>query len=419
MQEGILVTPIIFIVGLLLLAAISSIGLRRIRFPYTIGLVVLGVIVAALGNYFDLPQPIHLTPDIIYYILLPTLIFSAAINIDVPLLWQNLAPVLLLAAPGLILSTVIVGGMVGVLTPLSFGAALLFGALISATDPVAVIALFEGLGTPKRLTMLVDGESLFNDATAIVLFNIIFAAISSGAWGAMTLVYAAGDFAVVFVGGILVGAAIGLINVPLMNLAKNDPLIEIAFSTVLAYTTFIVANYYLDVSGVMAVVGAGMVVSYRARKSLTPEVRQYLRNYWEYATFLANSFIFLLLGTTEFGLVPDLLHYQGIIAPVIYAIIAVTVARAVVVYGLIPILNKIERREPIDLRYQTVMFWGGLRGGVPLALVLSLPAGFAHGQLIFDLTLGVVLFTIVIQGTTISSLIHFFKLAKNGNTGNT
>jgi CPA1 family monovalent cation:H+ antiporter len=413
MAEGALVTPIFCVVSLLLVASASAIVLRRIGFPYTIGLVVIGILLGALAGHIDALEPVrrmHLTPDIILYIIVPTLVFEASVNIDSRLLVDNLIPVLGLAAPGLILATVITGILVTYLTPLPLGPAMLFGTLISATDPVAVIALFKELGAPKRLTLLVDGESLFNDATAIVLFNIVFAIVASGEWGLVTFLSGAFSFVSVFLGGFIIGAIIGYFMIRMVALADNDPLIEVAFSTVFAYAAFIIANYYLKVSGIMSVVGAGVVISWFGYTRFTPEAKQYLRQFWEYAAFVANSFIFLLIGLTEDYLFQDIIRKEGLIRYILVAVMAVTLARVAVVFGLVPMTNRLPGASPIGRGYRTVMFWGGLRGAVPLALCLSLPVDFSHRSLIIELTLGVVLFTLLIQGTTVRRLIDLFKL---------
>src|SRR4030095_2900855 len=183
----------------------------------------------------------------------------AAVQLNLPLLGRNLYPILLLALPGLILSTVIIGGLVGALTPLSWGAAMLFGALISATDPVAVIALFKHLRVPDRLSLLVEGESLFNDATAIVLFGLVLSTIGSDASGPMIAVKGTVTFVGVSLGGLGVGAILAALYAALVRFVEDDPLVEIALSMVLAYAAFVVADHYLHVSGIMALVGAGLV----------------------------------------------------------------------------------------------------------------------------------------------------------------
>lgn len=416
MQDEIFVRSIIYFVFLLFTAAISAILLKRVKFPYTIGLVLIGIFLNYLATVVPVLEPIRnikLTPDVILYVLLPTLIFSASFNIDSRMLVKNLVPVMMLAAPGLVISTVVTGFLMAWFTPLSLGSAMLFGALISATDPVAVVALFGEVGAPKRLNILVDGESLFNDATAIVVFRIIFGMIATGAtWGIASLIKGSMDFCTVFFGGLLVGGVIGYIIIKITSLAKNDPLIQIALSTVAAYVAFILADYYLKVSGVMSAMGAGIVLSWFGLTKYNPEVKQYMTQFWEYASFVGNSFIFLLLGLTEASLLEDFSQVSGLIVNVAIAVAVVTFARALVVYGLCPLLGKIRRKDSIDMPYQTVIFWGGLRGAVPLALSFSLATDFEHRRLIIELTLGVVLFTLLVQGTTISGLMRLFKLNK-------
>ena len=236
-EEGV-VTTVVGIIGLLLIAAATAIGLKRARLPYTVGLVLVGLVLGGVAHRTPLLEPFQqltLSPELILFVFLPTLIFESAFNLDFRLLSRNLAPVLTLAAPGLLISTAIVGGMVSWLTPLDLGPALLFGALISATDPVAVIALFKEVGAPKRLAILVEGESLFNDATAIVLFGIIFGVLQGGTLDAATVGDGVLEFAFVFLGGLVVGAAIGYIMIRSIALAEDEPLVEVALSTVVAY----------------------------------------------------------------------------------------------------------------------------------------------------------------------------------------
>ena len=399
---------VVGIVALLLIAAAAAIGVRRVHVPYVVGLVVVGIALGLLVERVEGLEPLRsltLTPEVIVFIFLPTLIFEAAFNLDSRLLSRNLAPVLMLAAPGLLISTLVAGGLVAALTPLSIGPALLFGALISATDPVAVIALFKEIGAPKRLGILVEGESLFNDAAAIVLFKIILAVLIAGAFGAETVGQGVLDFIVVFGGGVLVGGLIGYLMIRSIALAQDDPLIEVTLSTVVAYAAFIVAEHYLEVSGVMATVGAGVVIGAYGSTRFTPEVKAYLRQFWEYAAFVANSLIFLLVGLSV-----DLGTLTNHLAPIGWAIAAVLVARAVSVFGLVPALRVIPGTEPIGWRYQTILFWGGLRGAVALALALSLPAAFPERDLILALTIGVVLFTLFSGGLTIQRVMHHLGL---------
>ena len=411
MHEESIAIWVIGVVELLLLASLSAVVLRRVRFPYTIGLVIVGLLVAIAQDRLHVLTPIQhirLRPDVVLYLFLPTLVFPAAVQLDLRLVRQNLSPILLLAGPGVILSTVIVGGVVGALTPLSWGAALLFGALISASDPVAVMALFKDLKAPGRLSVLVDGESLLNDAVAIVLFSSVLSVMKADAVGAMTAVHGAVDLVLVSVGGAAVGAALAVVYARGARLAEDDPLVEIALSMVLAYTAFAVADYYLHVSGIIAVLVAGSVGGLLRRNRVGTDARAYLRHYWRYAEFVANSFVFLFLGIGGNMVLKRLLDGSAMgFAYIGYAVVAVTVARLIVVYGLIGLSNRYARTEPIDWRFQAIMFWGGgLRGALPLVMALSLPLAFEHRQLILDLTAGVVLFTLLVQGTTVGRLIR-------------
>jgi CPA1 family monovalent cation:H+ antiporter len=410
MHDG-LALWVVGVVEVLLLASLSAVVLRRLRFPYTIGLVLVGLLLTAAPEHLRLVGPIRgvwLTPDVVLYLFLPTLLFPAAVHLDARLLRRNLLPVLLLAGPGLLVSTLVVGGVVAALTPLSWGTALLFGALISATDPVAVVALFKDLNVPGRLAVLVDGESLLNDAVAIVLFTTVLTGMQSGAVGPTAVARGAVDFVVVSVGGVLVGAVLAVVYARVAGLAEDDALVEIALSMVLAFTAFVVAHHYLHVSGIMAVVAAGLVGGALRRNRIGPETRASLRHFWSYAEFVANSFVFLVLGIGGGAFVHRLLGGDlRALRDIACAVGAALLGRLIAVYGLITVSNRLARAEPIDWRHQAIIFWGGgLRGALPLVMALSLPPAFEARPLILDLTAGVVLFTLLVQGTTVGRLIR-------------
>lgn len=410
-----LLTAQIEILILLLVACLGAVTLKRLNFPYTIGLVIIGLglgLLSQAGLPLETLNALELSPDLILYIFVPPLIFESALNLDNRVLLKTLTPALILAGPGLLVSALIVGGSLAWLTPLSFGGALLFGALISATDPVAVIALFKELGVPKRLTMLVEGESMLNDATAIVMFDLVFAAIAAHEFGIDTVEQASVNVFVVLGGGLVIGAVIATIMGYSIAQARQNPLIQTTVTIIVAYAAFIAANYFFHVSGVISVMMAGIVVGRYAEHRLSPEIRQYLLEFWEYAAFIANSLIFLLVGITTAGFIFKLqISSIGLWQAVAWAIVMAIAARAVVVFGLTPLSNLIQRNsEPISWRYQAVAFWGGLRGAVALALALSLPNAFPNRELIIAMTLGVAIFTIIISGTTTSTVIHMLKL---------
>ncbi|MFQ5704739.1 MAG: cation:proton antiporter [Gemmatimonadales bacterium] len=410
MPEEPVLTLVVATVGLLLVAAMAAIGLRRLNLPFTVGLVVIGMALGCLTGRVEALEPlggITLSPELILFVFLPTLIFESAYNLDGRLLAKNMTPVLVLAVPGLLITTAIVGVLTFFLTPLSWGPALLFGALIAATDPVAVVALFKEVGAPKRLAILVEGESLLNDATAIVVFRILMGVVVAGTFGVATIGSGIADFVIVFAGGILVGGTIGYLMVASLRLADNDPLVEVTLSTVVAYAAFLLADHYLHVSGVMATLGAGLVISTYGSTRFTEETKSYLHRFWEYAAFVANSLIFLLVGMSV-----SLDLISRYLVPIGSIILVVLFARAVTVYGTAPAIARIPGSEPISWEYRTVLFWGGLKGAVGLALAMSLPAGFPGRDLIVTLTLGVVLFTLVAGGLSTGPLIRALGLAR-------
>lgn len=414
MHEDSILTSILIVAFLIFVASIIAIFVKKVRFPYTIGLLLAGVLIGYLSSRVGWMSPmrdLQLTPDIILFLILPTLLFEASINIDSKILFRNLAPILLMATIGLLISMTIVGLGISAATPLSLGAALLFGALISATDPVAVIALFKELGVPKRLSTLVDGESLFNDATAIVVFHILLGIVGAGtAFSSSIVIDGVGQFLVVFFGGLLVGLVIGGAMLWIIALEQKDHMVQAALTSVLAYLAFIVAEHFFHVSGVMAVVAAGVFGAWAGARVFDESMRAYVTEFWEYLAFVANSLIFLLMGMTEYHLFEDLDRYREAAGYILLGFVLTIVARLVVVYGLVPISNRLAPGARIEREDKAVIFWGGLRGAIPLALALGLPADFEHRILIIDLTLGVVLMSLLIQGTTVSTLLRKLKI---------
>ncbi|MGB3496263.1 MAG: cation:proton antiporter [Elainellaceae cyanobacterium] len=410
-----LLTAQIEILVLLLVACLGAVTLKRLNFPYTVGLVIIGLglgLLTQTGFPFETLNALTLSPNLILYIFVPPLIFESALNLDNRILLKTLTPALILAGPGLLISALIVGSSLAWLTPLSLGGAFLFGALISATDPVAVIALFKDFGVPKRLTMLVEGESMLNDATAIVLFDLVLGAIAAREFGVGTVEQASVNIFVVLGGGLLVGAVVASIMGYSIAQARHNSLIQTTVTIIVAYASFIAADHFFHVSGVISVMMAGLVVGRYIDHRLVPDVRRYLHEFWEYAAFIANSLIFLLVGITTSGFIFQLQSSNvALWQSVGWAILMAVVARAVVVFGLTPISNRLQRNtEPIGWRFQVIAFWGGLRGAVALALALSLPSNFPNRELIIAMTLGVALFTTLFSGTTTGKVIQYLKV---------
>jgi CPA1 family monovalent cation:H+ antiporter len=410
-DEEAFVTTVMSVVALLFVAALSALLMKRIRFPYTVGLVIVGVGIAFLAD--DHPElgealeGLKLETAMIMFLFVPILIFESAFKMDVRLLVRNLVPALVFAGPGLLISTALIGTLVHVVTQLPLGSALVFGCLISATDPVAVIALFKDVGAPKRLNILVEGESVFNDATAIVTFQIILAVMATGILDTRTILEGVGGFFAVFLGGLAVGLAFGYAMVRAIPYIGDEPLIHITLTLTTAYGAFIVADHVLHASGIMAVLGAGLTIGYYGPGRFKQRVKDYLEIFWEDAAFVANSLIFLMLGLSEkVFLTHTHANVSGLLVPVLIVILVVVSARAAIVFGLTPLMNAIPGATSVTGAYRVVMFWGGLRGAVAIALAMSLPIHFPFRWQIIDFTFGVTLFTLLVNGTTMGWLIR-------------
>lgn len=376
------------IIELLLIASIVAVVVQRLRVPYTVALVLVGLLFTLQSS-----AKIGPAPELILVIFVPPLVFEAAFHLHLDALRHNWRAIGTLAVPGVVLTMAVVGLVVSLGTDLTLPVALLFGATMAATDPVAVVALFKSLGTPKRLSVLVEGESLFNDGTAIVVFKLMLAVVITGHFDTLTSLR---DFGVVAVGGLLVGSVLGwLVS---LAIARIDAyLIETTLSTVLAFGSYLLAER-LHVSGVLAVVAAGVLNGNLGPRGMSPTTRIALFNFWEYLAFVANSLVFLLIGL-ELDVPRLLAHWESIAI----AIVAVVVSRVIVVYGFAWLGTGQRTRLPMSYRH--VLFWGGLRGAVSLALVLSLPIDIGDRELLTVMAFGVVLFTLLVQGTTMQFLL--------------
>ena len=377
------------VIELLLVVTVVALVVRRFNIPYTVALVVVGLLLTLQS-----PANINLTPELILALFVPPLVFEAAFHINFQDLRRNLTNILILAVPGVILTTLIVGGVLALGTGLGLASALVFGALIAATDPVSVVAIFRTLGVPKRLSVLIEGESLFNDGTAIVVYNLALIVVLTGKFNLLTSL---GDFLSVSGGGVAIGLVLGWL-ISLLIARVDDYLIETTLTTLLAFGSYLLAER-LHFSGVLAVVAAGLICGNLGPRGMSPTTRIVLFNFWEYVAFLANSLIFLLLGLQVN--IPALLASWSFI---LWAILAVLAARTLVVYGLGWIVYKFA--DPIPKRWLHVLNWGGLRGAIALALVLSLPPNFANRDQFRLMAFGVVLFTLLVQSTTMRPLIR-------------
>lgn len=410
-EESGLVQQELSLMVLLFIAAMVAIVIRRIRLPYTVALVLVGLVLSFFPNFLGFT----VSSDLILAILVPPLIFEATLHIPWRTLKKDLLPVMLLAVGGTLVGTFLVGGLVVQFLGISWAAALAFGALISATDPVAVIAFFRSLGVSKRLTILVEGESLFNDGVAIVIFNLALAAGTlSGSFG---LGEALQQFFIVGVGGLAVGLVLGYVVSYIILKNVDDHLIETATTVALAFGSFVVAESFgqfvgvegLHFSGILAVVAAGLMVGNIGFQNTSPTTKLTLDNFWEFLSFVVNSLVFLVIG-----LEIELAQLRPNIIPIIVAVVAIIVSRGLIIYSFSWVYGRIRPHNHIPLKFQHVMYWGGLRGAISLALALSIENAVFGAAVALELrvmTFGVVLFTLLGQGMTIDKLINHLKLA--------
>jgi CPA1 family monovalent cation:H+ antiporter len=378
------------VVALLSVAALAALVVARLSIPYSVTLVVLGLVAGAL-----LPRgTIEVTPELVLLVLVPGLVFEAALRLDLEHLRRTFGWIVLLAAPGVVISALIVALVLRGATGLPFELGLVVGAMVAATDPVAVIATFRRLGVPPRLATLVEGESLANDGTALVLFSASVAAISGGG----SVSGAVETIIISVVTSIAIGLGAGWLASRLMALV-DDLAIELTISLAAAYGTYLLADG-LRQSGIIATVVAGVVIgTYGRAVGLSPRALEALDVVWELIAFLLTAFAFLLVGLAIS--VGDLVAGASWI---LWALVGVLAARVVVVYGLLGGIAQLigERahwpKPPIGWLH--IMFWAGLRGAVAVAMALSLPAEFPERALLQQITFGVVLFTLFVQGTT-------------------
>ena len=409
--------------GLLALVSFLPPLANRLTLPYTVLLALVGCALGAVtatvpddagmgmaGDFINALKGFDISAEVFLYVFLPALLFEAGLVIDVRRLMDEFATVLLMAVVAVLVCTVVVGMALAPFAPVGLAACLLLGAIVATTDPAAVIGIFRDLGAPRRLSILVEGESLFNDAAAIALFTLLLGIVSSGADG--SLFGTAADFTVSFLGGAAAGYVAGRVACAVVGVLRGLRFAEVTLTVALAYTSYVVSDRYLGVSGVVAVVTAALVISSVGRTRLTPSTWDSLIETWEQLAFWANSLVFLLAAM----LVPRLLTEIGGRDALLLALLvaAAIVARALVLYGLHPALTAIGLANRVSPAYKAVVVWGGLRGAVSLALALAVtehqavPADIR--QFVAVLTTGYVLFTLFVQGTTLRPLIRLLKI---------
>ena len=381
---------------LLLVATAVALLSRWLRVSYVAGLVLAGLAITEL-----LPQRIGLNDSLILNLFLPILVFEAAINTDISRLRTTVKPIGLLAGPGIIISSGVTAAILKWGLGLNWTAALLAGVILAITDTVSVIAVFKEVQVPSRLSTIVEGESLFNDGVALVLFSLI---LKVHAAGSLSILAGMQELFVVIIGGTLVGLAVGYLSTGL-SVRADEPLSSILLTVAVALGAFQLGHSF-SVSGVVAVVVAGLIVgAVGLSGKVSASTRLTLISFWESIAFGVNSFIFLLIGIEI-----DLITLWQTLPAVLLAIAAYQIARIVSVYPLLAIVRWFDR--PIPWRWQHVLFFGNIKGSLSMALALSIPTTIAGREQLIAIVFGTVLLSVVGQGVSLPWLVKRLQLSQ-------
>ncbi|MEO6796680.1 MAG: cation:proton antiporter [Candidatus Dormibacter sp.] len=380
----------VFVV-LLMAAAAVAVLVKLIPIPYVTALALIG---ALAGVVLHGPAPLHLTRSFILFVLLPGLLFEAGFNLDWRELRESLPPVLVLATVGVLLTAALIALIGRIVLGLALPVAFLLGAMLAATDPVAVVAMFRRLGVPARLATIVEAESLVNDGTGVVLFTIALGITLSGNFEPVGAIL---RFLQLTLGGAALGFGVGFV-LSRLTLRVDDPQVEITFTAIAAYGSYLLGEA-LHVSGILAVVAAALIMgSYGRTRGMSERTQTAVSAFWDYVAFVLNSLVFLLVGL-ELPWTGILEHGWAVLAAAGITLLA----RAISVYGVLGLLRPLGPR--LSWRWQHLMVWSGLRGAVAIALALSLGEQTAGDfPLLRTLVYGVVLLSIVVQGLTIGPL---------------
>jgi len=365
---------------------------------HSIVLVLAGLLLALTSLIPHIP----LSHDVAFYLILPPILFQGGMQLNLKFLKQDWKPILLLAIPGVVISALLVGYPLSYFWHIPLNYALLFGALISPTDPVSVLTIMKKIRAPQRLRTILEAESLFNDGTGVVLFMVIGSMIQNNE--PFHLGAALFQFLLISGGGALVGGLCGYLIYRFIK-TIDSPLWGLALSIVLVFGTPLMAEY-MHCSGIIAIVTAGLVMGSGQLSCMSPKSRETMENFWKTIDLIMVSLIFFMIGLQlQFIGKNNLLEFKGMI---LIAALTVLISRVLVVYPTIYFYNQFPK-HPIPLKWDHILFWGGLRGTIPIILMLQLPL-FQYRPLFLSATFGIVIFSIILQGLTIEPLLRKFKL---------
>jgi len=391
------------IVALLLVACMVALLAEWIRLPYTIALVCVGLVIALT----KLTPAIAISKEVVFHLILPPLLFQGALHMDLERLKRNWRSILMLSIPGVICSTLLIGFLLHLVWKIDLIYGFLFGALITPTDPISVLSILKRVGAPERLRVILEGESLFNDGTGVVIFSVILAMITGG--GSFDFGHTALEFVIVAGGGVLIGALLGYGVYRFLKKIDNH-LVEVVLTVVLAFGAPLLAEA-LHCSGIIAVVVAGLVIGNYGRVfSMSEKTRATIETFWEVFDFILNSLVFLIIGIElqvltfgDFGL---------LWASVLMGVLIVLLARMIVVYPIMGILHKIGGKS-VPRSWSHIVFWGGLKGSIPIALVVGMPPSLEYRSLFLTAAFAIVLVSLLFQGITMKPLLQRLGLSNH------
>lgn len=426
---------VVLAIAVLMLICIGTYFIAgRLKLPYTVLLVIVGSVLVPLTDFpfFHFIKSFQLTPELLFYVFLPVLIFESAYNMNMREMAENVRSISWLSIASLIISAFFVAGalywgLAFIGFPVPFMATLVFGALISATDPVAVLALFKEFGVPRRLSLIFEGESLFNDGTSLALFLIVLEVALAGFSGLGSLFEGAFMFTTMVVGGGAFGLLMGFVFSKIIGKVKDNEHIEITLTMLVAHLTFILSELIshhfvlfgqeIRFSSIIATVMASMVIGNYGRFKISPRVEEYMEKFWGYFAFVANSLVFILMGL----LFADLpIHFDQFVVPMLITVIVVMIGRALSIYPVVAFVNRLKKEDPIPMSWQHLLAWGSLRGALAVTMVLLIPDSFTLSGWAYDftvkefiaaITIGCIYFTLLIKATSIGAMIKKMKLS--------
>ncbi|MCD2450842.1 sodium:proton antiporter [Methylicorpusculum oleiharenae] len=415
--------------SLMLISLVVYMISQKARLPYTVLLVIVGSLLVPLSKLeaFAFINSFELTPELLFFVFLPILIFESAYNIKISDMLNNIRAISLLAVVGLLVSTFFIGvsgyyvfKWIGFEVPMIV--TLLFGAIISSTDPVAVLSLFKEYGAPKRLTLMFEGESLFNDGTSFAIFLVMLEILVHGYAGSTSIISGLINFSMMLFGGILFGLAMGFLFAKLIEWVKGHEHLEITLTLLVAHFTFIltevvsehiiIAGYPVRFSSIIATLVASMVIGNFGRFKMSMPVEEYMEKFWSYFGFVTNSLVFILMGLL---FVEQSIDLNVALMPILLSILVVMVGRALSIYPLLGLLNWTKKEEPIPLSWMHLLSWGSLRGSLAVIMVLLIPDDvtvpnwnytFSVKEFITAITIGSIYFTLLVKATTIGKVMN-------------